>query len=737
MALQGAQLTMTSLGLAVPDQIEAGVHLRWAMAAGLGFPSGGFDLYRRPHLAPSPSCVKVSIAFGVSGAVSHFTSGDLTVTSTVGMLSRPYGPTGLTAIVVDGDAQLTATCARAMQSFTVTTEHPNGTVRLRALDGAVPVDSAAIAAPGGTATLTADRFTRVEITTDGEAGFFEICHALVADGADLNWGSPLASLTLPPDWATAAARIPATVQARYKPTFPKLLEVIGLLRGGARSYAAVGAPAPAPSFVVRPTQLLSLAALDPAIARMLGLAYLDATAALGTVYDYRIVGRWDVTGLDLRVQNHAWICFGVERGTPPSVSRPTGLVVHARPVGGGLMAGASSTEQAMAALAWTLPRDLRGGLDPAAAVLYHVHRQRRRPSGWTAATRLTSGQPVVVPAAAATGGLPTDFYVDGPLPAGEYRYQVEGIDLFGRTSARSAPVAVALADIVAPPPPVDVVAHAVPAAGGADIAVSWRWPAERRAQAGDAEAFRVYYQTTDIRPVLGVITTITGTTVFGGFTSVTTDLSAAGDYERFVGGYLINGGHRFPVLSIGVDGEWLALRLQNLIDADGRTVRPRAAGPVVGREALVFVDNPGALAGRFFLQVDRSDPAQWQRADRTVPGHRRRALRPDAPGCADGDRAASAGCLRPRRRRHRRPSRQRRSDRRAGDGGDRPCRRAGHADGAGPATYGRPHLCDARRLPRSVPLHADDQSERDRPALRCLSGRRRRHPCQGWPGDGG
>ena len=61
MALQGAQLTMTNLGLAVPDQIEAGVHLRWAMAAGLGFPSGGFDLYRRPHLAPSPSCVKVSI----------------------------------------------------------------------------------------------------------------------------------------------------------------------------------------------------------------------------------------------------------------------------------------------------------------------------------------------------------------------------------------------------------------------------------------------------------------------------------------------------------------------------------------------------------------------------------------------------------------------------------------------------------------------------------------------------
>ena len=54
--LQGKRLTMTGLGLATAGQIEAGIHLRWTMEAGMGFPPFGFSLYRRAHVPGTPVC---------------------------------------------------------------------------------------------------------------------------------------------------------------------------------------------------------------------------------------------------------------------------------------------------------------------------------------------------------------------------------------------------------------------------------------------------------------------------------------------------------------------------------------------------------------------------------------------------------------------------------------------------------------------------------------------------------
>jgi hypothetical protein len=613
--LQGSQLTMAGLGLAAAGQIEAGIHLRWSMATGLGFPKYGFGLYRRAHLASTPSCVSLAIP---PGGVSQFRSGDLTVASTLPMVSNPaWGSSGQPAIVVPETTQLTITCSRAMRELTVSEAHTSGTVSLAAYDRGTLVASAALAAPGGTATLAADRFTRVAITTASftQTGFYSLCRVAVDSDAQLNWGAPLATLFLPPNWPTAALRIPATLHARYEPSFPRLLAAIKLLGSGPTYYTARGTTAPLPRFLVQPVELLVLAALDPAVARMLGLYYLDTSAAPGTAYDYRIVGHWTAPG----AADHAWICFDLERGAPSAVATPTGLTVQARPVGGGLTEAESSADQVTAALAWSLPRDARGGLEPGAPVLYHVFRQVQQSSGWTRAVRLTANQPVLITADAATDALPSDFYVDGPLPAGNYRYQVQGVDLFGRASARSAAVEVTLADEVAPPPPVNVRGRPVQIDGRTDVTVSWEWPAERRAQAGDAAEFRVYYQTEDLRALTGTLTAVRDNG--DGTSTVTTDLEPVADPARLIGGRLVNRGQVFPVTSIfaTVGTPVISLRVANLVDEAGNSILPQAAQPIDGRAELAFLSDPGAALGRFALQVDWSDPARWQAADERVP----------------------------------------------------------------------------------------------------------------------
>src|SRR5215831_8827120 len=101
-ALQGNSLWMTALGLAAPDQIEEGVHLRWSVSASVGFPPLGFDLYRRRHV-PSPAfCMVTGDAVEDT---THFSSGDLAVDSDLPLNWRPkWGPSTQPVVVVDDAA---------------------------------------------------------------------------------------------------------------------------------------------------------------------------------------------------------------------------------------------------------------------------------------------------------------------------------------------------------------------------------------------------------------------------------------------------------------------------------------------------------------------------------------------------------------------------------------------------------------------------------------------------------
>ena len=198
MALQGNSLWMTALGLAAPDQIEEGVHLRWSVSASVGFPPFGFDIYRRRHV---PSPVFCMATGDTVENTTHFSSGDLAVDSDLPLNWRPlWGPSDQPAVVVAGAAQLRITCQQPMREFRLTTAQSLGSVQATAMDGRTPVAVASVPPPGGTRTLRADRFTHVDVTTEGETGVQGLCRIAVAEGTDDGWGEPLASLALPASW---------------------------------------------------------------------------------------------------------------------------------------------------------------------------------------------------------------------------------------------------------------------------------------------------------------------------------------------------------------------------------------------------------------------------------------------------------------------------------------------------------------------------------------------------------
>ena len=222
--------------------------------------------------------------------------------------------------MADGAAQLRITCQQPMREFRLTTAQSLGSVQATAMDG----DHA-----GGHGHHPAARRdqdpARRPVHARGrdrgnETGFQDLCRIAVAEGTDDGWGEPLASLALPASWPDAAARLPRSQWPAYQPSFPQVLAAIQLLGQGPVAITAAGGGDPVPPrFLVDPTRLLLAAALDPGLARILGLYLLDRTAVTGLSYDYRVVGVWAAA------LSHEWICFGVSRGTPPPVPAPGDL----------------------------------------------------------------------------------------------------------------------------------------------------------------------------------------------------------------------------------------------------------------------------------------------------------------------------------------------------------------------------------------------------------------------------
>lgn len=269
-----------------------------------------------------------------------------------------------------------------------------------------------------------------------------------------------------------------------------------------------------------PLDLVLMGSLNPAVAQMVGLYWVDETADPAISYDYLIVA--DHTG---ELGGHekkalAWlasipdfstvdgyIVFNQRLGPAAPLDPPDGARAYALPGGTMLSDGGELLEASNnAGLRWDVGTFL-GFLLPGKPVMYHVWRANLgttepadpsppAPDGYDPVSK---GRPVLVVEPNLPAGVTPQFpdgwppfrlhAVDRALPEGWYSYRVNGIDIFGRHSPHSAaarwfqwtlspgdpapwyyrdppggdalvhPYAVALLDKIAPPPPTAIEAY--------------------------------------------------------------------------------------------------------------------------------------------------------------------------------------------------------------------------------------------------------------------------------------
>ncbi len=223
-----------------------------------------------------------------------------------------------------------------------------------------------------------------------------------------------------------------------------------------------------------PLDSLLMSAINPAIAQMLGLYWIDETANPGVAYDYMLVADYTgVAGLEpatalglVQEQRFDDIEVSVifERYTDviAPLAAPDGVEVYALPT-----SPVSINHTCATGLRWDSGRTVGGALLPDRPVLYHLWRANhaKQPSAEPAESAyavLTEAAPLLISDArlplGATPERPTDwppfalFAFDRGLKDGWYSYQVSGIDIFGRHSLRSAPAAWYQWDVAGNPP---------------------------------------------------------------------------------------------------------------------------------------------------------------------------------------------------------------------------------------------------------------------------------------------
>ena len=487
-----------------PGSIEpAGIHLRWAFASELGFPTGAFSLYRRDAKAKTldtatldrvPLNSPVAAGADLNGVRFAFpVGGSLLGGGQNGLQASPRAP-GLRV-----ELRFAEPVARVSLQIT----NP-GALVVRAFGGNRLMVQAAVAAASGLTSVDLEwpGVTMLEVPLDfdrlRQLSFSSVRR--VCRGDDLAWGTPCKTLTPLANATEAAARFEpglrnryaATVQdavARYEPGAAALIDWLTQLRTPASPpFDEAGVPPHRLAFVNQPQQTLSrlrplpvllAAALDPNVARLLGLYWVDRDGVAGgptpgTAYDYKVEAAWGT-------ETHCGLAFriGALPGERPAVRGP----VVARQARG--FAWAGRVPRARVALRWGRPDSAAlGSPSPVRPMLYDVARYEG-----SAPKPLTADAPVMVPSQSWQLSDATMFR-DTDLPLGTVRYSVAAIDLFGQTGPGLDSNTLDLVDRDGPPPPVRVRAEL--ARGGRHAIVEFEYGYLERQLAPDAKVARCY-----------------------------------------------------------------------------------------------------------------------------------------------------------------------------------------------------------------------------------------------------
>lgn len=436
--------------------------------------------------------------------------------------------------------------------FTCAQGEPGGPIRITGLLGDVPVVQADVVGQTGQVVATTLEFDAISAITiaGGPAALVDLCLVPASQGATAGWQpapkfpAPMCLPVTHPSYPCSggkpvdrpAAEARALGRVLYGPasdwagaSFGVLHDqLLRLVEGGpggasmAQRFAAVAGEALPPDPNVKspamprqyPLDLVLLGSLHPAVAQMLGLYWVDRTAAAGVAYDYLIVADRDgqaggqAQKLLSTIQQtgfstiDGYIVFNKKAEAQAALPAPQDLRAYALPAGTARAQGGDLIDAANnAGLRWRLDAAGSGAPPPGRALMYHVWRaglgNRATPESPGEYDLLTKARPTLVaePSFSAAPQRPSDWppfalhFIDRGLADGWYSYQVSGIDIFGRHSPNSAaaswrqwtpdpvprpwyyqdppsdasihPFAVRLLDTTPPPPPTGVEAYAL------------------------------------------------------------------------------------------------------------------------------------------------------------------------------------------------------------------------------------------------------------------------------------
>jgi hypothetical protein len=288
------------------------------------------------------------------------------------------------------------------------------------------------------------------------------------------------------------------------------------------TYNAVPDRPPLAQWDIEPMTALQVSALHPDIARLLGLFYIDTTAAPETEYDYRVVGHW-ADG------DRSYTVTKLSRPNTAPLA-PTPLSAAQTPVSYPMPAGPVTDDRAVG-LRWPPPTTSPTIAMTAADGIKPVRYQpRRRDLGARPCPPSVTPGPDYVPIERAPGELvepvavtprtdggalswPTWFFIDHNVDYRCYGYAITGVDVFGRESALSNALLADVVDRTGPPPPPNVEATVFQRVDAATLAsltpaeraalfppgsthasamrVSWIWPNDFLVTVPDTKEFRL------------------------------------------------------------------------------------------------------------------------------------------------------------------------------------------------------------------------------------------------------
>jgi hypothetical protein len=680
--VQDPRLSIRALAISGDNEAQDGVHLRWSFAPELGFPPAGFELSVRASRERNTFTARVGAAAAsvASDPPPGLATDGVTVHSADGLaldIGSRCGQQGLALsqrrVLVRFRPAITAPPG-LVREVTLAGVSEGGVATARALHAGrvaacgVAGDNQPSPCKRYELTLRADAIDTIEVTGNAALLMTVTWMPLAADEATFGWKPLTKPICLPvtssisypcPDPGVepeevAKSRLPDPAELPPgAPTFDELSErLLGDAFGELRKTLEVmldrtavepqhlqveeldpDEPDPA-GFRLQPLQQVLLGALDPYLARILGLYHVDKLEQGQGPLDYKVEAVWPVEGDKLTL---SWIVFGQDPGPQPPLAAPGGVTAtafegaaHVEPD------GTVDPHQMDVGVRWTRPSacDLTRPELAAAAWLIERTAAGAPPDGpYELVSRREfeeGAKPEPTPVVLTESHTPLapfqlGMYVDRRPGYGTLHYRVRARDLFGRTSGPSAPAAVDVHDLVPPGAPLNLAAdHVEPddpeRAGSAALAwanrdtppgaaqraatlVRWTWPVGRQRQAPDADEFRLYFRRGPLNAVSGSVRTVTP--LGGDRFLVHTDLPAIGpDFPTAPApvdlGVLRNEGEEYPIQTMQLAPGGLSLTVTG----------PPASPPLPGRCALRFGTGrrplPPHPAWRSFRE-----PADW------------------------------------------------------------------------------------------------------------------------------